>query len=359
MPEPRCRIARVFFLVHPCCWSMHGGGPPSGYRAQYGVPLSHWYTALNWERRVNQLQKEFINRMRADEVLVVYPIGDSPAMRDLEDHAAQTLDRRCIVLKSPICPEPAALHATDEPIQRFLEDEQLEGRQAFWEAIPPHLRAEVEQEIRQTCRRHGYSWSPSALKVIAGNRVYAAEIAAELEARGLEVDPSAVRATAFGEGFEQCAMTWKAMAPHYLGWTHPIENDFDLSVSGAPVLFDATLKERVSLDRDIRLFLWEKAHGLPMALLARARVRLADPHYAVEVSLAGHAFEARDVSGAVLWPGPDAALSAAQGRLRVPVLSGIRKYAEHTCYLIGCNTSYDQFRDLLLRAAIVETPCVP
>ena len=211
MPEPRCRIDRIFFLVHPCCWSMHGGDPPSAYLEQYGVPLSHWYSALNWERRVNQLQKQFISSMRADEALVVYPIGDSQAMRDLEEHAAQTLGRRCIVLKSPICAEPAALHETDEPIKRFLEDEPLEGRQAFWEVIPPHLRVEVEQEIRQTCRLHGYSWSPSALKVIAGNRVYAEEIAVELDTRGLEVDSSAVRATAFGEGFEQCAMTWKAM----------------------------------------------------------------------------------------------------------------------------------------------------
>jgi len=72
MSESCCRIGRIFFLVHPCCWSMHGGDPPSAYLEQYGVSLSHWYTALNWERRVNQLQKQFISRKEEviDEQLI-------------------------------------------------------------------------------------------------------------------------------------------------------------------------------------------------------------------------------------------------------------------------------------------------
>jgi hypothetical protein len=52
--------------------------------------------------------------------------------------------------------------------------------------------------------------------------------------RGLVYDPANVECVASGEGFEECAMTWKSMVARYLGLAHPIENDYELSVSGAP-----------------------------------------------------------------------------------------------------------------------------
>ena len=112
------------------------------------------------------------------------------------------------------------------------------------------------------------------MKVLAGNRVYADEIARESTRLGWEIDPNTVESVAFGEGFEQCAMAWKAMVGDYLGWARPIENDFQLSVSGAPCLFDAQFRERLDLDHDIRLFLWEKPNNLWLGFYARCRGRL-------------------------------------------------------------------------------------
>ena len=179
------------------------------------------------------------------------------------------------------------------------------------------------------------------------------EIADEFAKRGLEVDPSTVEAEAYGEGFEQCAITWKAMVADYLGWANPIENRFDLSVSGAPVLFDAEFKERLPLESDIRLFLWEKSQGRPMGVFVRARAMLADPSYTVNIPLDGLVLEAWNVRRRI-WPEDNTPLAVQNGHLGVPVLSGLRKVDPdlETCYVIGCNVTYDRFRELLASAPI-------
>ena len=168
------------------------------------------------------------------------------------------------------------------------------------------------------------------------------------------VDPETVTAEAFGEGFEQCAMTWKSMVAGYLGWRHPIENNFELSVSGFPHLFDAQLKERIHLDHDIRLFLWQKWHGLPMALIARAQGRLADPRYYIDLPVDDgfiEVYSGRDM----IWPADESPLSVKDGLMRVPVMTGQRQYAScDCCYVLGASYSYDEFRKLLLRAKITS-----
>lgn len=167
--------------------------------------------------------------------------------------------------------------------------------------MPPRFHDELSAEFRPTGEVWGWDWNPGALRVTAGNRLYAQEIADEFEARGLEVDLESVKALAFGEGFEQCAVWWKSMVTDYLGWNNAIENRFDLSVSGASVLFDAGFKERVALERDIRLFLWEKPHGRHLGLYMRARSRLGDPHFDAHVPLDGAVLEAWGIREK-LWP---------------------------------------------------------
>ena len=276
MAAQTTHIDKIYFLIHPCCWSM-ADSPTPEYLETYHVRPSEWFAARNLEQETNRKQKELIQSMGPNEVLIIYPIGQSKPMLDLIATGERELGPRCIVQQAPCCEAPAQLRDMSEPIRHFLDDEEMEGRQAYWDVVPEALRPEIEQEIRDACDLIGYDWDPGALKVIQGNRAYAQEFADAFEQRGLVVDPETVTAEAFGEGFEQCAMTWKSMVAGYLGWRHPIENNFELSVSGFPHLFDAQLKERIHLDHDIRLFLWQKWHGLPMALIARAQGRLADP----------------------------------------------------------------------------------
>ena len=358
MTQRPFEIGKVYFMIHPCAWA----AAPEEERPRHdesGRRAADWYTAYNWEREVNRRQHRFIDAMAPDEALVIYPIGSSEAMRELEDHGTSALGRRCLVARPPsavpLHHEPKVLHEIEEPIKHFLEDEAMEGREAFWAYAPADIRNAVVTEIDGASGTIGYDWNPSALNAIVINHMYAQEIADEFEKSGLVVDPATVRAEAFGEGFEQCAMVWKSMIPGHLNWSHPIENNFDLSVSGAQVLFDARLQERLSLENDVRLFLWQKSHGVPLGLFARAQARLAEQDYDVEVPLDGAVLEAWGVRGR-MWPGSDSALQVRNGCLVLPVFSATMKRRDETCYLLGCNVSYDRFRDLLAGAAIKQSP---
>ena len=347
-------ITRIHFLIHPCCWAM-SDAPDPDYLKTYGVLASEWYAARNLERKVNRRQKELIESLGPDEAMVVYPIGRSEPMRELIAAGRRQLDSRCIVLESLVCSAPAQLLDMQEPIRHFLDDEEMEGRQAFWDVVPESLRPEIEQEIRDACEAIGYDWSPHALKVVQGNRLYAREIAAAFEERELVIDRESVTAEAFGEGFEQCAMTWKLMIPGYLGWRQPIRNVYDLSVSGFRTLFDAHFRERIDLDGGISLFLWEKWHGLPLALFQRAAERLADARLYASLPVDGGAFEVWS-DRQPIWPAADTPLCAEDGLLRVPVKSGSRKYDLDNCYILGAGYPYDGFREMLLGAEIAPAP---
>ena len=102
----------------------------------------------------------------------------------------------------------------------------------------------------------------------------------------------------------------------------------------------------------------EKSHGLPLGMFARCRARLIDPHYEAQVPLHDHHLEVRDHLDCILWPGEQPAIKPAleveNGSLKVPVLSGIRKIQEHHAYIIGNNFDFEQFRELLANARIVE-----
>ena len=353
-PVVRSRVIdRIVFLFHPACWAMSEAPDPE-YLATYGVRRSWWYAARNRERQVVVLLQEFISAMHPNELLYLHPIGDSGLMRDLERHALDTLGDRCLVERGAVITEPAGLTGVPESIRRVLHDPHHAGCAAYWASIPADLRAPIRAEVESTCARDGYAWGTGALKVIANNYLYARFLETEMAARGFTYDPRTVTALAFGEGFEQCAMTWKAMIPPILGWRHPVENDYDLSVSGAPVLWGARFVERLSLDHDVRLFLWELPHGLQLGFYARARCGLADPHYAAQFDADGEVLEVRDIRDRVLEPGGDGPVTERDGRLAVPVLSGIRKYSETTCFVVGCSTRYARFRDLLAGAEMRE-----
>jgi len=345
------QINKVFFLIHPCCWALTDE-PGAEYMETTGVLPSEWYAARNLEREVNRKQKEFIQRMGADEVLIIFPSGDSAPMRELIATAERELGERCLIPQPPVRAVPPQMLEMEEPIRHFLEDEEMEGRDAFWEVVQPPLLAEMKREIRDACSAIGYDWSPHVLRVVLESRLCARELATALAARELSVDPATVEAEAFGEGFEQCAMTWKALLPGYLGWHKPIENNYDLSVSGFTLLFNSSFRERIDLAGDIRLFLWEKWYGIPVAFMVRASARLADRRTFVEIPTDLGIFEVWSERKTV-WPAAAWPFGADKGILRVPVMTALGRFPGlNRCYLIGSSFSYDEFRDLLLNASI-------
>jgi len=344
------RIEKIYFMFHPVCWaaSMQNGEPPSH------CDRDRWFAWLAWEQDVNQRQKTFISGMKPKEALVIFPISTTPPMLELEAHATQILGSRCFIVRRESVNPPASWAELRNPIERFLSDDRLEGKADFLEGVPAEIRAELSAEIREACAALGYDWSPAALKVVYYSRLVAMDLEQAFAERGLSYDRGTVESEAFGEGFEQCAMTWKAMLVPYLGLGKPAENNFELSVSGAPYPHKARLRERVRLGPEVRLFLWESRDGSPIGLYARAWCRLRDPQVYARLPVEGASLEVWDVA-AKCWPAEESPLEASGGHLKVPVLNAIRRDpGDKPCYMIGNDISFDEFRQRLVTARIED-----
>ena len=348
------RINKLYFMFHPVCWGMgmRGDQPPP---VPAGASKEDYLACYEWEKVVNQRQKDFISKMKPNEALIMFPISRCPAMLDLERHAAKVLGRRCVFVRGCHPDPPAAWAKLPDPIKQFLDDEQLEGKAAYLQDIPSEIRTELEAEIRAACRVRGYDWCIGGLEVLYTSRMFALDIQRQLTAQGLCFDPATVKSEAFGEGFEQCAMTWKAMVVPYLGLASPADNIFDLSVGGGRLLVKAKFKERVRLDHDIRLYLWQGQDGRPIGLYARSWCRLKDPQFYAHIPLEGISCEVWGLAayGTRLWPAEHSCIKVEAGCLKVPVLNGIRRDAtDGAFYVIAKDIALDEFRRRLVESII-------
>ncbi|MBM3239194.1 hypothetical protein FJZ31_23110 [Candidatus Poribacteria bacterium] len=356
-------INKIFWCIHPYCWSMYSDIPN-------GCDPKLWNAILAWELRVHDLHLNFVSNMKPDEALILYPIGNSEPMRKLIEHSQKTRRKR-FVLVDWQCASMEFLANVSDPIHRFLDEEELPGKHQFIHnmltdfgrrKVSEGLAEEIEAEIKEACGTIGYDWSYQALKVIYYNRVLALEFEKKFRDQCLVYAPQQVKCVAFGEGFEQCAMTWKAMLPYYMGLTNPIENDFELSVSGAPFLTSARFKELIILSNDVRLFLWEGEDSQFIALFCRAKACLKDSQLFAHIPLEGMHLAVRGVSPDETqhWPVKhpfQSVLKSWRGHLLVPIMSALRRNkADEPHYLLASGISLEDFRRQLVNAEINRAP---
>lgn len=359
MPIPMERLVminKIFWCIHPYCWSMYSDVPN-------GRDPELWNAILAWELRVHDLHLDFVSKMKPDEALIIYPIGASEPMCKLIEYSQQTLEERFILVDWQ-CASVEFLANVSDPIRRFLSDEKLPGKQEFihnmltdfgHRKLPVGLAEELETEIREACETIGYDWDYQALKVIYYNRVLALDIEEKFHQRGLVYNPQTVACLAFGEGLEQCAMTWKSMLPHYMGLANPIENDPKLSVSGAAYLINARFRERVAFDDDVRLLLWDGENEQTIALFYRTATRLKHPQLYAHIPLEGLNLEVW-VMNEKFWAAEAHAVLPG-GHLYVPVYTAIRTSEVNSYfYLIASGVSFEDFRYRLVNAEIRPVP---
>ena len=160
---------------------------------------------------------------------------------------------------------------------------------------PTGLATDIEKELREACRIIEYNWRPESLEVNYYSRLITHEIEQTFKNRNLVYDPQTAKSTVLGEGFEQCAMTWKGMLPAHLGFANPIENDPTLSVTGQREVVFGKFQERIDLGNDIRLFLWLGPKKEAVALFTRAAFRWSDPLQFATVSLKSLELEVSNV----------------------------------------------------------------
>ena len=361
-------VRKIYFMFHPVCWQTAGLDPPPGNwdeHSPYSRPV--WDATYRKELEVNRLQKELMSKMEPDEVLLLFPIGDKAPMLELQEYARRTLGRRAILVDRKLKQPPVEWRKLDHPLERFLGDPDLPGRAAFLEGVPPPIQKELEAEIREAIDEAGAvaaTWNPAVLEVLYFSRLAASDIRSEFRERNLRYDPATTRGVAFGEGFEQCAMTYKQMLVPYLGLQTPVENRYDLSVSGASFLMGSRFRERVDLDSNLRLYLWEGTGNRLVGLYTRAWCRLKDPLLYARIPVQDLELQVREVHGKLCWPepaAPELALESEGGELKLPVYTGIRRdfdwhdvvnTAEDACYVIARNLTYGDFRRLLVNARI-------
>lgn len=349
-PTPHA-ISRIYFMYHPICWSMQMIGDVPGPQ----IPKPHDVFLATFKREVSVVERQmrFMNAMKPDDVLVLFPNGYSHAMFIIEQYATEVLGRRCIIIRNVHPDVPAAWHTLEDPVTRLLEDPTLEGRDQWLQGIPEHLVEELFDELRRARAIEGLEFGLPAVEVAFVSRIFAHEIREQCRRRNMHFDGDTVVGEAFGEGFEECAMTWKQMLVPYLGIKGPVPNRYDLSVSGAAFLLHATPRERLALAHDIFLYLWEDEDGGPIGLFARGRCRITDPPYRVTVKIADPAIEVWGFGGGVLYPGPDSSLQPIDGTLMLNVYSAIRRGPDGLYYLRGGpGATYAQFRKSLLEAPL-------
>ena len=344
-------ISKIYFMYHPVCWSMQMVGNVPG--ARIPQPHDHFLATFQREVSVVERQKRFMSEMKPDEALVIFPNGYSRAMFIIEQYATEVLGRRCVIIRDVHPGVPAAWRTLDDPINDLLNAPTLEGRQKWLDKVPPELVEEILAEIREAHATEGIKINLSTVEVAFVSRIFAQEILNEFVSRNLRFDVDTVTGEAFGEGFEQCAMTWKQMLVPYLGIKCPIPNRYDLSVSGAKFLLHAQVIERLPLEHDTFLYLWDDEEGSPIGLFARGRCRITDPAYYVTVDVTDPDLEVWGYGGNKYYPNPKSSLQPVKGELKLNVFAAIRREPDGLFYIRGgADTSYDQLRKSLLDAVI-------
>lgn len=338
-------INKMYFMFHPTCWSQAvdaNGQPPETV-----ADKEAFMRCYEWEKKVIERQKAFFKTMKPDEMLFLFPIGTSPAMLSLQDAAFEALGDRCII------PTPTPIEADRNlTIDQYLDEPSLPDREKTFREVPPEIREELLSEMRAAREKLGSNWSMGIIKVIVYNRLCAAEALNVMKERGLEFDPETVECEAFGEGFEQCAMTWKSMMVHYMGIKHPALNIFDLSVTGQPFLATARIRDRILLDNEVVLYLWEGDGGKLIGFYARAWCKLADPQYFARINTKDMPMETWDITQRIT-PADGTPVRMEGETLVIPVYNAIRRDStDRIVYVIANGANYDQCKKRLLEARI-------
>ena len=354
------QINRIEWCIHAYCWSLFGPEPPKDSDAEL------WRVQFSRELRLHEQRMARISEMKSDEALVIYPIGNPALQQELVEHAKKELGPRAVVITRQTSGE-AIFAGVDDAVRRFIEDPDWPERDQWIHNMltdfgkrpePPGIADQMLAEVQETCDAIGYDWSPSAIEIAYYQRMIAYDIQQALDEAGLSYDPASVEAVAYGEGFEECAMSWKSMVGNYMGLKKPIENDYERSVSGSLHLAHATFKERIALSHHVRVFLWELDDGRNMALFARAGSRLKDPYYEARFStttqVGGRTFSLEVWSSFknLFWESKSHTVVPAT-TVTVTAFTAIRRGGgDGFFYLVASGEPYEDFRERMSAAVI-------
>lgn len=337
MPELR----QLYFLIHGLCYS------GMAYRQPARADEAGFRYFFDLEKQRIERWRSSIRDLPADAGLVIVPWlhgGCGPAA-EFEAFATDALGGRCFIL-----------------------DATMPRENAFWREDCPEFVSGVFQEFRDACLGQGYDWNKEELSTALHSRACALRLLDRMQSRGYEFDPAAVQAMAWGASFEGCVSKYSGNLRRLLGLGHAMEIEFEMTVPDAAFLLRATRCERVPLGPNICLFLF-CFEGPPAALFLRTSVSLADRLLWAKMPPTPHPVKVMSKQEGRLWPQPaedktpvrdighheppQELVTAVEGRLRLPVSSGmVYRLAKAPFYIFaGPDMSLEEFRAWLLAAA--------
>ena len=346
------RIEKIYFMIHPLLYR-------APYRPQEGDDpraATRYQKYVDYEKKVSQRWFDAIANMGPKEALVV---GAGSCPKDLKEHVEKHLGPRGLVIVEDLINHPEQ-----------------------WNQLSPEAKAGLGEDLLAMYWKYGFAWTshPLGQPVIA--RGWAERMKQIFKERNLTFDPKTVKAEGWGESFEGCVANYGRHLSTYLGLTHPIEDDFEMTVPDAPFLLTAKFVERVPLERGVRLYIWEAESGGLIGFFQKAQATIGEPSLFAQFPLGGLKVEVRSRMDRPMWPKnlPPEKGSAAEAsanllkKKRMPTWELKRQEEESTIaevngqlkvpipgtlvfdasYIFAKDTTLADFRAALVNAALVE-----
>jgi len=293
------------------------------------------------EREVRPKQDELIRNLKGNEALVLYPIGTSPQMIELESLVRNTLGRRGVIL--PGSPDVA-----------LKED---------WPKMGDDVKAQIADDVRRMTMEHGYTWIAPEIKVILFSRWKAYRIEQGFKEAKLSYDPNLVEVEAFGESFDGCVSHWTSMTASFLGLANPVVKNYELSVPDLGFLSRASFVEHVVLEDKTVLYLWQDHDGTPIGLFSRGAHRAWEPVRYARFAVEGWHVTVRPKVNHEVWPSlatETQSVHVDQNIMSVRVHVGTRRdipYGDEALCVFAHGVDMQEFRQALIKAELTtESP---
>ena len=282
-------ITRLYLFIHPM--------PRKAETRERYMPL--------WEELITREGRN------AENAICVLSNADNRFMRTLNGWAQDAFGDRCILDPIDEGPETQVLLAED--LRRTFG-----GRGSYTEWIPYEI------------------WTSSMA------RKWTEGLKRELQERGHTYEPEALTVEACGQQWAGCLAKYSIFMPKYLGATKTTDTNAALSPdAGWPL--KAEFVERIAMDRQVWLFLFRTADGLPMAQYMDGLRAVWEPPHVVAVSIDPKRVEVV-TSSPNRYLEPTGKAQVLEGAVVMDVGDGC-----HPAFttLIGRDVPFDEFRDAL------------
>jgi hypothetical protein len=329
-------VEKIYFMIHPLLYEPLAADPARAQKVQ---------KYIDYEKQVSKRWYDAIANMRQNEALVV---GAPGCPQKLQDFIEEHLGTRGLIIRDNLISQPD-----------------------LWNELSPEARQGLGHDLLAMYWKHGFEWTSDPLGQPVIARGWAERVKLAFRERGLTFNPATVQAESWGESFEGCVANYGRYLGSYLGLVRPVEDNFEMTVPDAPFLLTARFLERVPLERNVRLYLWEGQDGRLIALFLKLQSTIGEPSLYARVPVGNKRLEVRSRMNRPMWPKAEgsaqlkegtppwevrrqqkaSAITEADGRLKIPIPTPLVLDA---AYIFAEGLPFPEFRAMLAKSSLFE-----